>query len=127
MPVPSIDLLTWAIFYLCTEPARLRLVQRELDEQLQGKAPTFEQTAQLRYLRFVIKETLRLQPSAPLRGRTLTQDTTVGKWRVAAGTDFLYSPWALHRLPSTCLDLARSSQLLTFSSSTSVQRSGVSP
>lgn len=93
------------VFYLATDPVRLKLLQNELDEVLHGQVPTFEQLAQLRYLRFVMKETLRLQPSAPLRGRTLTQQTTIGKWAIPAGTDVLYSPWALHRIPSAASSL----------------------
>jgi cytochrome P450 len=47
----------------------------------------------------VVKETMRLYPSAWLIGREAVQDCQIGGHRIKAGTSLLMSQWLKHRDP----------------------------
>ncbi len=58
-------LLTFTLYELLANPETLAKAQAEVDRVLAGEAPRFEHLAQLKYVDQVLKETLRLWPTAP--------------------------------------------------------------
>lgn len=52
---------------------------------------------ELPFLNGIINETLRLFPTVPLTQRVAIRDTTLGGYRVPAGTNIYFSPWLIHR------------------------------
>ena len=73
------NLMTFALYYIATQPGLDARVAAELREVVGRHGALVEDAhvVQLKLLRAVFLETLRLRPSAPLRGRTLTEDITL--------------------------------------------------
>ena len=73
--------VNWAIYSIGTCPE----VQAKLHEEMDiifsdsDRPVTMEDLNEMKYLECVIKETLRLFPSAPLIGRVLEEDTLIGR------------------------------------------------
>ncbi|MEV4639536.1 cytochrome P450 [Actinoplanes sp. NPDC049548] len=57
-------------------------------------------TAALPYTTMVLKEAMRLFPSAPLTGRRSVADDEIGGFAVPAGADVVVVPWVTHRHPA---------------------------
>lgn len=91
--------LAWTLLLLVQHPQVLADVLDELRAGLGGSAPTPETLARLPLLERVIKESLRLFPSAPFTGRITTQATELGGVALPARTEVLVSPYCLHRDP----------------------------
>ena len=79
--------LTWATYYLARNPAVRERLEREVDETLAGRVPTFEDYEHLRYTSAVIAEVLRLAPPAYYIGRRATEDCTIGDYFIPAGSN----------------------------------------
>ena len=89
--------LTFTFHLLARNPeAEARLV-RELDEVLGGRAPTAADVPRLRYVDWVIKESMRLYPPAWAIGREAIEDFEIGGYPIKKGTQLLVSQWVLHR------------------------------
>lgn len=99
--------LTWAIFLLAQNPAKMKKAQEEVDLILNGKSPSFESLKALQYTRLIIVEALRLYPQPPLLiRRALSSDRLPGGYKgdkdgyaIPAGTDLFLSVYNLHRSP----------------------------
>lgn len=83
--------------------AKLRI---EVTEQLQGRHPTIEDCKNLTYLNWVLKETLRLYPPAPVNTRMAVRDTFLPRGGgpnatepifVAKGQEVMWQIWSMHR------------------------------
>ncbi|OCB91808.1 cytochrome P450 oxidoreductase OrdA-like protein [Sanghuangporus baumii] len=68
-------LLTFATYHLLKNPTCLQKLREELDEVLGTEEPTLEDLGKMPYLTAVLRETLRLTPSAPARGVAPKEDT----------------------------------------------------
>ena len=53
----------------------------------------------LTYLRYCIKESLRLCPPVPITGRCLDQDTDIGGYKMPKGTNVWINNYAVHHNP----------------------------
>ncbi|KAL0546923.1 hypothetical protein IC582_016842 [Cucumis melo] len=99
--------LTWAVFLLAQNPSKMKKAQAEIDSVLGKGKPTFELLKELKYIRFIVAETLRLFPQPPLLiRRALKPDTLPGGYNgdkngyaIPAGTDIFISVYNLHRSP----------------------------
>lgn len=79
-------LLSFTFYFLLKNPQAYEKAQQEVDEVI-GKGPiTVEHLSKIPYLNAVLRESLRLQPTAPSFGITAKEDTTIGgKYAVKAG------------------------------------------
>jgi len=93
------NLLTWSLYFLSQHPTVLKKAQEEVDLVLQKKPPAADNYHKLQYLKCVIKETMRLRPSAPSRGRELAVDDTIGGIKVKKGTMIAWSSYVIQHLP----------------------------
>ena len=91
--------LTWTLFLLTQHPRVMRELMTELDGALGGKPPSVEQLAQLTYLDWVVKESMRVLPPVPYTIRATTTTTSIGPHRVREGARIVCSPFVTHHLP----------------------------
>jgi len=97
--------LTFAIYLLSQHPKILAKLRTEILNRVgQDKRPDYDDVKDLKYLRAVINETLRLYPPVPFDIRASTKATlwpsTVPGGKpiyVPANTIIVYSVWAMHR------------------------------
>ncbi|KAF8016910.1 hypothetical protein BT93_H2190 [Corymbia citriodora subsp. variegata] len=94
--------LEWAMTELLRHPNAMGRAQAEVRRIAGHKSSIAEDDLdQLRYLKAVIKETLRSHPPIPLLvPRESTQDTKVMGYDIAAGTRVIVNTWAIGRDPS---------------------------
>ncbi|KAF2726017.1 putative P450 monooxygenase [Polychaeton citri CBS 116435] len=72
------SLLTNVWFQLARSPAVFAKLRAEVTQHLQdGEIPSFEQLKDMKYLRAVLNESLRLQPVVPINSREANTDTTL--------------------------------------------------
>jgi cytochrome P450 len=91
--------LTWGLYLLARHPDAARALEQELDIVLAGRVPTAEDLPRLRYTDMVIREVMRLYPSAYTIGRQAIDPCELDGYRVPAGGTVLMSQWAVHRDP----------------------------
>jgi cytochrome P450 len=89
--------LAHALYLLSTHPEVARRVFEEVDRVLGGRAPSEEDVPKLRYLDAVLKETLRLYPTAPMTGREVIEPFEVKGYVVPKGEQLVVSQWVMHR------------------------------
>jgi cytochrome P450/NADPH-cytochrome P450 reductase len=93
-------LLSFTWYYLLKNAAAYEAAQKEVDEVI-GKNPiTVDHLSKLPYLNAVLRESLRLSPTAPSVGITAKEDTLLaGKYPVKAGVPLLCLFPKIHRDP----------------------------
>jgi cytochrome P450 len=91
--------LTYALHLLGRHPEAQRRVRAEVATVAGDGTVTAQHAAALPYTTMVLKETMRLYPSAPLLGRQAVEDDQVCGYRIPAGADVVVAPWIVHRHP----------------------------
>ncbi|KDP38433.1 hypothetical protein JCGZ_04358 [Jatropha curcas] len=98
--------LTWALSFLLKNGEVLKKAQLELDTEI-GRERNIEEPdmKKLVYIEAIIKETLRLEPAAPLSvPHESMEDCVVGSYDIPKGTRLLVNLWKMHRDPRIWLD-----------------------
>lgn len=95
----SANTLTWTWYRLGTHLEVQQRVLREIDDELDGRAPAIADCARLTYTRSVIDEIQRLYPQQWIASRRALAEDEIGGFRIPAGTDIFYSPYHAHRHP----------------------------
>ncbi|MBV9170697.1 MAG: cytochrome P450 [Chloroflexi bacterium] len=94
-------LLSFAIYYLLRNPGVLERAYAEVDRVLgpdPSELPTYQQVRALQYVLQVLKETLRLWPTAPAFSRYPYETTVIGgKYQLEKGQEILVLTPMLHR------------------------------
>jgi cytochrome P450 len=91
--------LTYALHLLGRHPDAQRRVRAEVAAVAGDGEVTPQHVAALTYTTMVLKETMRLYPSAPLLGRRAVEDDEICGYRIPAGADVVVAPWVVHRHP----------------------------
>jgi cytochrome P450 len=91
--------LGWTFYLLSKHPEIEERLRAELDEVLDGRAPTAEDVPNLKYATKVLYESLRLYPPLWIVSRMPIEDDVVGGYRVKAGTSMIICSYLTHRHP----------------------------
>ncbi|CAE6394302.1 unnamed protein product [Rhizoctonia solani] len=94
--------LTFAVYILAENPAIMAKLRDEITTRLGTSSyPTLDDLKEMKYLRAVLNETLRLFPAVPVNLRTAAKSTVLklnGKqYYVPAGTSMTWSTLMMHR------------------------------
>jgi cytochrome P450/NADPH-cytochrome P450 reductase len=101
-------LLSFATYLLLKHPEVLARAHEEVDRVLGADAPRFEQLHDLHLIDAILRETLRLYPTAPAFAVRAKQDATLpGGYAIRAGDVLLALLPALHRDPAVWPDPER--------------------
>jgi cytochrome P450 len=92
--------LSWLWVLLGQHPDVVIQIEGELDEVLNGRSPTVADFPNLIYSNQVIKESMRLYPSAWSISRRALADDEIGGYAIPAGAIVALSPYTLHRHPA---------------------------
>ncbi|MCP3032562.1 bifunctional cytochrome P450/NADPH--P450 reductase [Halobacillus sp. A1] len=91
-------LLSFAIYFLLKDPEKLQKAYQEVNEVLGDDTPSYKQVKQLKYVRMILNEALRLWPTAPAFSVFAKEDTTLdGEYEVEKGDTFTLLLPELHR------------------------------
>lgn len=93
-------LLSFVFYYLLKNPAAYQRAQQEVDNVI-GKGPiTVEQLSKIPYINAILRETLRLTPTAPAIALQAHEDTIIGgKYEVSKGEPIIAFLPKVHRDP----------------------------
>lgn len=96
----SADALAWAWSLLAKDPDKRARLEEESDRVLNGRTPTFEDSANLPYAMMVFQEALRLYPPIWALAREAKADDEIGGYPVAARSTVVVPPFLTHRHPA---------------------------
>src|ERR1700683_2292992 len=91
--------LSWTWYLLSQNPDCERRFHDEIDHELPGRLPAFDDLPRLRYVEMVLAESMRLYPPAWAMGRYARNDFQLGDFRLPARTTVLISQFVTHRDP----------------------------
>jgi cytochrome P450 len=91
--------LAWTWYLLSENPECERRFHQEIDRELQGRLPSYDDVPRLRYVEMVFAEAMRLYPPAWAMGRYAQNDFQLGEFLLPAKTTVLTSQYILHRDP----------------------------
>ena len=91
--------LAWTWYLLAQNPDCERRFHEEIDRELQGRLPAYEDVPRLRYVEMVMAESMRLYPPAWAMGRYALNDFQLGEFFLPAKTTVLMSQFITHRDP----------------------------
>lgn len=94
------DALAWTWHALAAHPAVDARVRFEVETEVAGDAPTFDELARLEYTRRAAQESMRLFPPFWWSLRSAYGDDVVGGRRIPAGATVLVLHYATHRDPA---------------------------
>jgi cytochrome P450 len=92
--------LTYTLHLLGRHPDVQHRVRAEVDTIAGDRVLTAQDVSALGYTTMVLKEAMRLYPSAPFLGRQAVQDDQIGGYHIPAGADVVLAPWITHRHPA---------------------------
>ncbi|GJF24106.1 cytochrome P450 [Streptomyces flaveolus] len=93
--------MSWTCMLLGRHPEVQRRMQEEVDKVVGDRPVEAGDLRDLDYTRRVIQEALRMYPPVWALGRKCVQDTELGGHLIPAGTEVLYSIYAVHHDPKT--------------------------
>jgi cytochrome P450 len=91
--------LSWMLYALSKHPDVVRRLEAEVDEVLDGRAPTLEDLPRLPYSRMVVEEALRMYPPIWLFPRDAVGHDEIGGYHIPAGSSIFLTPYVTHRHP----------------------------
>jgi len=91
--------LSWTWYLLSQNPGAETRLHQEIDRELQGRLPTYDDIPRLRHVEMVLAESMRLYPPAWAMGRQALSDFQLGEFFLPAKTTVLMSQFVMHRDP----------------------------
>lgn len=91
--------LSWTFHLLGQNPDVEAKLHAELDQVLEGRAPTYADLERLPYTSQVFDEAMRLYPPVYVMARKACEDVTIGDWSLPAGSEVVMWLWHTHRDP----------------------------
>ncbi|MGW2638812.1 bifunctional albaflavenone monooxygenase/terpene synthase [Streptomyces sp. NPDC001348] len=89
--------IMWLLQILATHPEQAARVRAEVQSLTGGRPVGFEDVRGLTHTNNVVVETMRLRPAVWILTRRAVTETTLGGYRIPAGADLVYSPYAIQR------------------------------
>lgn len=91
--------LGWTFYLLGKHPEIEAKLRSEIEKNLGGRVPTFDDLPKLEYTLMCFKEAMRIFPPVWMLNRTAVNEDEIGGYYVPAKTDILLSPYLTHRHP----------------------------
>jgi len=88
--------LAWTWYLLSQNPEVEARLHTELDQVLDGRVPSFEDTPRLDYTERVLTESMRSYPPVWVMGRRAVGSYKVGEYTIPAGSIVLLSQYVMH-------------------------------
>ena len=89
--------IMWLLQVLAEHPEHGDKVCAEVESVSCGRPVAFEDVRKLRHTNNVVIEAMRLRPAVWILTRRAVTDTELGGYRIPAGADIVYSPYAIQR------------------------------
>ncbi|MER5908992.1 cytochrome P450 [Streptomyces sp. NPDC001982] len=90
--------IMWLLHVLAEHPEHAAKVRAEVESVTGGDRPVaFDDVRKLSYTNNVLVEAMRLRPAIWVLTRRAVTDTELGGYRIPAGADIIYSPYAIQR------------------------------
>ncbi|MCA0969232.1 bifunctional cytochrome P450/NADPH--P450 reductase [Halobacillus litoralis] len=91
-------LLSFALYFLMNHPEKLEKAYEEVDQVFDGSIPSYKDVLNLKYVRMILNEALRLWPTAPAFSLYPKEDTIIGgKYAIHKGEKVTVLIPQLHR------------------------------
>ncbi|MBS2020420.1 MAG: cytochrome P450 [Deltaproteobacteria bacterium] len=91
--------LSWTFYCLAQHPEVEQGLHRELDEVLEGRAPTVADLERLPMTEQIVSEALRMYPPVYGIARRANEDVTIGEWTVPRGSEVMVWVYFTHHDP----------------------------
>jgi len=88
----SANTLTYAFYFLCSNPEKMEKLQQEIDLLFDEKNPK-DSTENMPYLKNVVNEVNRLIPAGPLIFRKALEDDWFGEFFIPKDTNVILNVW----------------------------------
>ncbi|WEO95435.1 cytochrome P450 [Streptomyces sp. FXJ1.172] len=89
--------IMWLLQVLATHPEHAEKVRTEVQSVTGGRPVAFEHVRALTHTNNVVVEAMRLRPAVWILTRRAVTETSLGGYRIPAGADIVYSPYAIQR------------------------------
>ncbi|MEU9334293.1 cytochrome P450 [Streptomyces sp. NPDC048290] len=93
--------IMWLLHILAEHPEHADKVCAEVQSVTGGRPVAFEDVRKLTHTNNVIVEAMRLRPAVWILTRRAVADAELGGYRIPAGADLIYSPYAVQRDPQS--------------------------
>ncbi|GAA2559973.1 MULTISPECIES: cytochrome P450 [Streptomyces] len=93
--------IMWLLKLLAEHPEHGDKVRDEVEAVTGGRPVTFEDVRRLTHTNNVVVEAMRLRPAVWILTRRAVTETELGGYRIPAGADIVYSPYAIQRDPES--------------------------
>lgn len=91
--------MTWTLFLLAQHPQIMAQLYEELNQELDGEAPTIRQLERLPLLDATIKESMRILPPVPITYRVACKEMELDGVAIHAGDRVLCSQYVTQHMP----------------------------
>ncbi|MFJ9375827.1 cytochrome P450 [Streptomyces sp. NPDC101455] len=89
--------IMWLLQVLTEHPEHADKVREEVESVTGGRPVAFDDVRKLTHTNNVVVEAMRLRPAVWILTRRAVADAELGGYRIPAGADIIYSPYAIQR------------------------------